>query len=182
VVAASEVPSNTKPDDHHAGRTAVNAFDFGRLAGNGAIDQITDPVQLFDALPDKAPGYGYLRAVQKTVLDAWSERRDERDLVIKTNTGGGKTIVGLLALQCCLHEGKGPALYVAPDPHLAERVRREARSLGLVVTDDPEDTRFLGGEAVCVTTMRTLVNAKTRFGLAGSPGRTSVPVVSVRTY
>ena len=48
---------------------------------------------------NKAEGYGYLRAVQKTILDAWSPRRDERDPVIKTNTGGGKTIAGLLIFQ-----------------------------------------------------------------------------------
>jgi hypothetical protein len=46
--------------------------------------------------------------VQKTVMDAWSDRRDDRDVVIKTNTGGGRTIVGLLMLQYCLHEKKGP--------------------------------------------------------------------------
>jgi superfamily II DNA or RNA helicase len=86
------------------------AFDFNKLASSGAIGDIVEPSTLFDALPNKAAGYGYLRAVQKTVLDAWSGRRTERDLVIKTNTGGGKTIVGLQMLQCCLPERKGPAL------------------------------------------------------------------------
>ena len=53
-------------------------FDFKRLARGGAIASIT--AALFDALPNKAEGYGYLRAVQKTILDAWSPRRGERDL------------------------------------------------------------------------------------------------------
>ena len=101
-------------------------FDFKKVARTGALSTITDPAALFDALPNKATGYGYLRAVQKTVLDEWSARRTERDLVIKTNTGGGKTIAGLLILQACLHEGVAPALYVAPDPHLADQVRDEA--------------------------------------------------------
>ncbi|MBQ0895505.1 hypothetical protein KBX37_20780 [Micromonospora sp. U56] len=83
-------------------------FDFGRLSTGNAINKITDPAALFDALPNKAGGYVYLRAVQKTVLDAWSAVRDRRDVVIKTNTGGGKTV---LILQCCLHEKKGPALF-----------------------------------------------------------------------
>jgi hypothetical protein len=155
------------------------AFDFRKLASSGAIADITDPATLFDALPNKAGGYGYLRAVQKTVLDDWSERRDERDVVIKTNTGGGKTIVGLLMLQCCLHEKKGPALYLAPDPHLAQRVCDEAANLGLAVVADPEAGKFISGEAICVTTMRTLVNGKTRFGLAGPGGRQPVRVGSI---
>lgn len=155
------------------------AFDFSKLASSGAIADITEPATLFDALPNKADGYGYLRAVQKTVLDAWSARRHERDIVVKTNTGGGKTIVGLLLLQCCLHEKKGPALYLAPDPHLAQRVADEAANLGLVVVSGPETSKFLSGEAICVTTMRTLVNGKTRFGLSGSGGRQPVKVVSI---
>jgi replicative superfamily II helicase len=155
------------------------AFDFDKLASATSLTDIRDPAELFDALPQKAEGYGYLRVVQKTVLDAWSPRRDERDVVIKTNTGGGKTIVGLLLLQCCLHEGKGPALYLAPEPHLAQRVIEEAGNLGLKVVDDPDAPGFLSCEAICVTTMRTLVNGRTRFGLLGPGGREPVTVRSI---
>lgn len=139
------------------------AFDFKKLARGGAISSITDPAALFDALPNKAEGYGYLRAVQKTVLDLWSPRREERDLVLKTNTGGGKTIAALLILQSCIQEGVVPALYVAPDRHLAQQVLEEAAKLGLNVVEDPESSKFLSGEAICVTTMQVLVNGKTRF-------------------
>lgn len=154
-------------------------FNFGKLAAGTAIRAITEPSELFDALPNKAPGYGYLRAVQGAVLDAWSPRRDEKDLVIKTNTGGGKTIVGLLMLQTSLHEGVGPALYIAPDPHLAERVIAEAKALGIEVADDPEHHRFTSGDAICVTTMKTLINGKTRFGIEGSATRQPIPVGAV---
>lgn len=78
--------------------TKRSAFNFGKLTAGAAIRAITEPTSLFDALPNKAAGYGYLRAVQGAVLDAWYPRRSETDLVIKTNTGGGKTIVGLLML------------------------------------------------------------------------------------
>ncbi len=154
-------------------------FDFKKLARGGAISSITDPAALFDALPNKAEGYGYLRAVQKTILDAWSPRRDERDLVIKTNTGGGKTIAGLLILQASIHEGIAPALYLAPDPHLAKQVLGESAKLGLATVDDPENTKFLSGEAICVTTMQVLINGKSRFGLVGAVGRQPLPVRTI---
>lgn len=155
------------------------SFDFKKVARSGALTTITDPAVLFDALPNKAQGYGYLRAVQKTVLDEWSSRRKERDLVIKTNTGGGKTIAGLLILQACLHEGVGPALYLAPDPHLAEQVREEAANLGLAVVHEPAAPKFLAGEAICVSTMNVLMNGKSRFGVKGSPNRQPVRVRSI---
>jgi replicative superfamily II helicase len=152
-------------------------FDFGRVAAGNSLSTIIDPSEIFDALPTKAKGYGYLRAVQKAVLDGWMERRTDRDVVIKINTGGGKTIVGLLILQSCLHEGVGPALYLAPDPHLAGHVRDEALMLGLSVVSSPDDPKFLRGEAICVTTMQTLLNGKSRFGLA-VPG--SRPVIRTK--
>lgn len=141
-------------------------FDFRNLARGTAISKVADPAALFDALPNKAEGYGYLRAVQKTILDAWSPRRNERDLVIKTNTGGGKTIIGLLILQSCLNEGVFPALYIAPDRHLVESVGDQARRLGIETVSEPLDSRFLSGAAICVTTMQVLFNGKSRFGLA----------------
>ncbi len=143
-------------------------FDFKKLARGQAISSITDPVALFDALPNKAEGYGYLRAAQKTILDAWSPRRNERDLVIKTNTGAGKTIAGLLILQACIHENMVPALYLVPDPHLQQQVLAEAEHLGLRTVNNPEDSKFISGDSICVTTMQVLINGKSRFGLTNN--------------
>ncbi|MGH3873555.1 MAG: DEAD/DEAH box helicase [Pseudonocardiaceae bacterium] len=60
------------------------------------------------------------------MLEKWFARRDDRDIVIKQNTGGGKTVAGLLIAQSTLNEGIGKAIYLAPDTYLARRVREEA--------------------------------------------------------
>ncbi len=140
-------------------------IDWDAVSDGDDLSSIRDPVALFDALPNKQPGFGYLRQVQATVLERWSPRRDETDLVIKTNTGTGKTIVGLLILQTSLHDGAGPALFLAPTPHLAERAADEGRRLGLAIVTDPTSGKFGAGEAICVTTLQTMFNGKTRFGL-----------------
>lgn len=90
-------------------------FNFGELLDEQGQAAPIEPDALFNSLPSKAQGYGYLRDVQGQVLRAWHARRAERDLVIKVNTGGGKTIDGLVILQSYLNEGHGPALYVAPN-------------------------------------------------------------------
>ncbi|MBF9129698.1 DEAD/DEAH box helicase, partial [Plantactinospora sp. S1510] len=128
-----------------------------------------DPRQLFEALPDRAERYQFLRDPQGQVLESWFARRTERDLVIKMNTGGGKTVVGLVVCQSSLHEDAGPALYVAPDPYLADQAAAQARDLGLEVTTDPRSTRFADGQAICVISIKRLINGKTVFG---SPGGT----------
>jgi len=86
-------------------------MDFGKLLSGPQVSAPIEPRELYEALPEKAEGYGYLRDVQGQVLSAWHQRRSERDLVVKVNTGGGKTIDGLVILQSLLNEGHGPALY-----------------------------------------------------------------------
>lgn len=96
--------------------TELSGVDLGLRAAPVRVrrEGPTEPRELYASLPDKSTGYGYLRDVQGQVLTAWHARRTERDLVVKVNTGGGKTIDGLVMLQSYLNDGKGPALYVAP--------------------------------------------------------------------
>ncbi len=83
--------------------------------------------------------------------DRWHERRTESDLLVKMNTGGGKTVVGLMMLKGCLNEGASPAIYITPDIYLADQVRDEAKALGIETTDDPRSGRFQSGKAILVT-------------------------------
>ncbi|WP_460004154.1 hypothetical protein [Microbacterium xylanilyticum] len=80
--------------------------DFNALLKGASQDAPTEPRELHGQLK-KAQGYGYLRDVQGQVLTAWNARRDERDIVMKVNTGGGKTIDGLVILQSYINSGEG---------------------------------------------------------------------------
>lgn len=153
-------------------------LDFGKLLATRSSAVHIEPEALYEALPNKAPGYGYLRLVQGQVLAQWHAQRDTRDLVIKVNTGGGKTIDGLVILQSLLNEGKGPALYVAPDPYLVTQVLQEAANLGLTTVTDPDDPRYLRSQAICVVNAHKLVNGKTVFSSSRSP-RTPAPIGSI---
>lgn len=153
-------------------------LDFGKILADRSMKAPTKPSALYEALPNKAEGYGYLRLVQGQVLEQWDARRNERDVVIKVNTGGGKTIDGLVILQSLLNEKKGPALYVAPDPFLVEQVIAEATKLGLPTVTDPDDGRYLRSEAICVVNAHKLVNGRTVFSTSRSP-RTPAPIGSV---
>ena len=70
-----------------------------------------EPREIFMTLPSKAPGYGYPRDVQSEVWKKWFDIRNEKNVILKMNTGSGKTVVGLIMLQSCLNEEKGPAIY-----------------------------------------------------------------------
>ncbi|MFN0012133.1 MAG: DEAD/DEAH box helicase [Phycisphaerales bacterium] len=140
-------------------------LDFSKIAAPSTADTVVNPRDIFAILPGKQPKYGYLRDVQSEVLDQWFARRTTTDLRLKMNTGGGKTVVGLLVLKSCLNEGKGPSVYVAPTPYLASQVIHEARALGLAVEEDPRSVAVARGKAILVTSIYVLLNGKSKFGV-----------------
>jgi hypothetical protein len=155
-----------------------NSVDFGKMLSEVAQPAPLEPTEIYAALPNKAPGYGYLRYVQGQVLEQWFDRRDQRDLLIKVNTGGGKTIDGLIILQSYLNADEGPALYVAPDRYLALQVRKEAAKLGIPTVDDPDSPQYLRGEAIAVVNAYKLFNGKSVFS-SSRPGGAPAPIGSV---
>lgn len=139
-------------------------FDFTRLNGGSDRSGLIPPREIFNGLPSRDTSIEYLRDGQGQVLEGWFERRDARDLVIKMNTGGGKTVAGLLILQSCLNEGKGPALYVAPDNFLVAQVALEASKLGIAHTTTVEDGTYSRCESIGIINVFKLVNSRSVFG------------------
>lgn len=153
-------------------------IDFSKLGDNDASDTITEPRDLFNVLPGKTRGrYQYPRDVQAEVWSQWFARRNDRDLTIKMNTGGGKTVVGLVLLKSCLNEGVGPAAYIAPSPPLVHQVLAEAAGLGIETTEDPTSPRFASGKAILVANIHKLINGRSVFGI-GDEG-IKIPIGSV---
>ncbi|WP_445151374.1 helicase C-terminal domain-containing protein [Baekduia sp. Peel2402] len=154
-------------------------IDFSKIGRSSVSDTVTEPRRIFSALSAKDEKYSYARDVQSQVWSAWHPRRAERDLVVKMNTGGGKTVVGLIMLKSCLNEDVGPVVYLTPDNYLAGQVRREAAALGLQFTEDPESRPFLQGRAILIVNVHTLFNGKSKFGVKGAQFRTPIELGAV---
>lgn len=147
-------------------------INFGSLSTPHDANPLIDPRDIFNALPSKPAGMNFLRGPQDQVLEKWFARRPARDLVIKLNTGGGKTVVGLLIAMSSLAEGKGPVAYLVPDLYLVDQVVAEAQRLGIPVVTEPKQFAYSQGRAILVDTFQTLFNGQSVFGVAGSFGRT----------
>ncbi|PPF45984.1 DEAD/DEAH box helicase [Pseudoclavibacter sp. AY1F1] len=139
----------------------IDLSNLGRR--RGAVS--TQPRDIFDALPSRP--WPRLRLEQGEVLKLWHERRAQRDIVIKQNTGGGKTVAGLLIAQSSLNEAVGPAVYLAPDTYLASQALHEGERLGLSVTDNARSADFRAGRSILVTTFQKVVNGQSVFGVVG---------------
>lgn len=146
------------------------SLDFDKLnAGIG--EKQTDPRKIFTTLKRDARFKRPLDE-QADVLDVWYARRQARDLTLKMNTGGGKTMVGLLCLQSALNENVKPAVYITPDSFLVNQVLDEAKALGIPATEDEKDPDFLAGRAILVANVWKLFNARSVFGV----GQKKIPI------
>lgn len=139
-------------------------LNLSKLSEKSLVDTEVNPREIFNLLAEKDPKYKYPRDVQSQVWDKWMPRRAERDVLVKMNTGGGKTVVGLLMLKSSLNEGVGPAVYIAPDKFLVRQVLKEAADLGIAVTTDPSSGDFLQGKSILVTNIYQLINGLSVFG------------------
>ena len=137
---------------------------LSRLSGAKKSAPI-EPREIFMALPKKEKGYEYPRDVQSQVWKKWFDTRNDKNCIIKMNTGSGKTVVGLMILQSCLNEGKGPAVYVVPDNYLAVQVCEEAKRIGILAVTDKDDYSYTENRAILVTTIYALVNGHSVFGM-----------------
>lgn len=142
-------------------------IDFGKINIIEKDEKVISPEEIFRVLPNKNKKFEYLRDVQAKVLSKWfeEENRNNKDTIIKMNTGSGKTVVGLLILKSCLEEGKGPAVYVVPNDYLVNQVVNEANMLGIDTTLDPEHPDYLRKRAILVINIFKLINGRSVFGL-----------------
>ncbi|GGJ01867.1 DEAD/DEAH box helicase [Neoroseomonas lacus] len=149
------------------------ALDFDKLRAGSTAKQ-TDPRKIFTTLKRDARFKRPLDE-QSDVLDAWYARKNSKDITIKMNTGGGKTVVGLLCLQSSLNENLKPAVYITPDNFLVAQVIEEASALGIAATDNEKDPDFLSGRSIFVANVHKLINGRSVFGV----GEKKIPIGAI---
>ncbi len=143
------------------------AIDFSKIMLDSQSNGL-EPRDIFMSLPAKEKKYEYPRDVQSDVWKKWFDCRQNKNNIIKMNTGSGKTTVGLLILKSCLNENVGPAVYVVPDGYLVEQVCKEANSLGIEVSTDEKDPKFLKKQSILIINIHKLINGKSVFGMRNS--------------
>ena len=131
----------------------------------------TDPREIFNALP-KPSGINDLYASQAEVLNTWYKQRNEKDVVIKLHTGGGKTLVALLMAQSAMRETGDPVLYLTPTNQLVDQVLLMSEEYGVpalpYTKGEDLPAEFHNGEAVLVGAYQALFNGRSKFGVLGS--------------
>ena len=144
--------------------------DFDKLRTKKLKPKALDPLEIFRRLP-KPAGINDLYTSQAEVLQAWFHNRNDRDVVLKLHTGGGKTLVGLLMAQSTLNECTEPVLYLTPTQQLVAQTLEKAKAIGIPAvpyrSGQPLNDDFVNAQAVMVATYKALFNGLSKFGVRG---------------
>ena len=98
-----------------------------------------DPLKLFESLTLRSEVVQEMWRPQADALRDWHEARSARDILLKLNTGAGKTLIGLIAAQSIVNETQGKVLYVCANNQLLEQTKEKAREYGI------ETSTYYGG-------------------------------------
>lgn len=156
--------------------------DFKKMAASQNPTLRIKPDEIFDRLP-KPQSFDDLHSSQAEVLDAWFSNRNKKDTVIKLNTGGGKTLIGLLIALSSARELKRGALYLVDNKQLVHQVCEQARTLGIPTSEyngrKSLTADFRNGSTILVAHYQALFNGKSSFGLEGEPETEEVSVIVI---
>jgi replicative superfamily II helicase len=99
----------------------------------GSKKRETDPIRIFGGLTQRGQ-VETLYGPQQEALNVWHQKhRAKSDVLFSMNTGGGKTLVGLLAAQSLVNETRGKVLFVCPTNQLVQQTAAQAEDCGITV-------------------------------------------------
>src|SRR5665213_3045022 len=127
----------------------------------------TNPLKIFETLTHGCTVEN-IWDPQSEALRGWHGVRQEKDVVIEMNTGGGKTLIGVLIAQSLVNETAGQVLYVCPTIQLIEQAKMRAEECGLEVATYYDGTwsneqAFSGANGPCLTNYAAVFNGKSIF-------------------
>ncbi len=142
-------------------------MDIKKLLRQPKVTDVTDLGALFNRL-DRKGSHIDLRPAQADALEKLTQRREERDLVLKISTGSGKTTVGLLYLLSRMRASGGGVVYLCPTVQLVGQVCEEARKLGIDAipynaNESTCDPKCTAAKAITVCTYDKLFNGRSTF-------------------
>jgi replicative superfamily II helicase len=141
--------------------------DFKKRLAKSSGEKHINPIDIYDRL-DRASDKGPLRPAQVAVLEDWhQEYRNKKDVILKLNTGQGKTLAGLLMLQSKMNGNEGSALYLCPNNLLVDQTVAQAKQFGIscATTEGDLPDEFLDGKSIFVTSVQKLFNGLSKFKL-----------------
>lgn len=172
------------------GRILVN---FNKKLQRKKLVIVDNPIKIYEQLDRQSEKGGPLREAQTAVLKEWFNNRiNDKDIILKLNTGAGKTLVGLLILESKLRQKKkdgntnfGIELFLCNNQNLIEQTKEQAELFGINVetldTDNNIPSSVINGEKILITSVQKFFNGKSIFERSDAPSIDTVIVDDAHT-
>lgn len=141
--------------------------DFTKLGKGGANKPPATLLETFNSL-DRQVTHVEPRPSQLKIFEQLDANAEKHDLVVKLNTGGGKTTTGLIYLRHKMQALGESAVYLVPTVQLAEQVIEEGTRVGVDVDLWAGGEKYppegaLSGKSVIVCTYDKFFNGRSTF-------------------
>lgn len=158
--------------------TNMANFDFKKVARvkNRPVDpDWSNPVSFFYKLSH--PTIRDLYPIQSNILQAWYAefKKGVNDKIVSLNTGGGKTLIGLMVAESIRRDVAGKVLYICSNNLLGKQTLDENRKYGIKAAtylniagsnegpDWDNKNLFLENNALCITNYHAVFNPRSIF-------------------
>lgn len=142
-------------------------INFDKLIGASEKVNFSNLMTVFESL-DRQTSHTELRPSQIDAINEFSKFQEEKDLILKISTGGGKTTIALLYLYSKMKVKNEPVVYLCPTTQLVDQVIEEAEKLGIKTCnyqrgEKSPDADAMQANSVIVCTYDKLFNGKSTF-------------------
>lgn len=147
--------------------------DFSKKLKNQAKQIVTNPIKIYESLDRQTEKVGPLRGPQQKILQEWfNSRLEDKDVILKLNTGAGKTLVGLLMLESKRRQNHGAEVFLCNDSNLISQTIHQANLFGIDPVEMDRDNNIppevTNGEKLLITSVQKVFNGRSVFEHADS--------------
>lgn len=140
-------------------------FDFNKFLNPSVTSKEIHPIKIYDGLP-KGKVNDLWRG-QYLALEEFNEQKEKTNIAINLNTGGGKTVIGLLSGQSMANELDGQVFYLCGSNQLINQTKEASELLELKLAtyyngEMYNEREFNLGKVQCLTNYQVLFNGKNR--------------------
>lgn len=148
--------------------------DFSRKLKNPVKQTITNPIKIYGSLDRQTEKVGPLRDPQKKILQEWFDSRlKDKDVILKLNTGAGKTLVGLLMLESKRRQNHGVEVFLCNDSNLIRQTIHQANLFGIqpieIDKNNNVPSEVINGEKLLITSVQKVFNGRSIFEHTDAP-------------
>lgn len=142
--------------------------DFSKKLKNQTKKIPINPIEIYESLDRQSEKVGPLRKSQQKILKEWFESHlKDKDIILKLNSGAGKTLIGLLMLESKRRQNNGVEVFLCNNSNLIKQTITQANLFGIYPVEMDADNKIpmevINGEKILIASVQKVFNGRSVF-------------------